>query len=168
MINRKVYILGSGRFGSRAFINLKPRFQLANMTVVDKRVGRLKPIIEDGGHAVAMNAVSFLTTAKTKMDLNDWIIPAVPIHLAFEWLQQELKSAYRSIPVPKELENLLPNAMRGTDGQIYVSCADFICPDDCPEPAAALDVEDAEIYFFGSYPDSLYLQSTLFTLPFPS
>ena len=136
MNNQKVYIFGNGRFGSRAFHFLTPRFQHANMTVVDKKIDCLKPIIAQGSHAVAMDAVSFLTAAKAKMDLDDWIVPAVPIHLAFEWLQQELQSACRAIPVPKALENLLPNAMRGTDGQIYVSNADFICPDDCPEPAA--------------------------------
>jgi len=134
MNNQKVYILGSGRFGRRAFNFLEPRYQRANITVVDKKFDCLKPIIAHGGHAVAMDAVSFLTTAKAKMDLDDWIVPAVPIHLAFEWLQQELKSEYRAIPVTKELETLLPNVMKGTDGQIYVSNADFICPDDCPEP----------------------------------
>lgn len=134
MNNQKVYILGSGRFGRRAFNYLKPRFQKANITVVDQRFDRLKPIIADGGQAVAMDAVSFLTAAKAKLDLDDWIVPAVPIHLAFEWLQQELKSECRPIPVPEELEALLPNVMKGTDGQIYTSNADFICPDDCPEP----------------------------------
>ena len=135
MNNQKVYILGSGRFGSRAFHYLKPRFQQANMTVVDKKIDRLKPIVAHGGRAVAMDAVFFLTAAKAKMDLDDWIVPAVPIHLAFEWLRRELKSACRVIPVPKKLETLLPNAMKGTEGQIYASNADFICPDNCPEPA---------------------------------
>lgn len=28
----------------------------------------------------------------------------------------------------------LPNFIEGKNGDIYVSHADFICPDDCPEP----------------------------------
>ena len=28
----------------------------------------------------------------------------------------------------------MPNALRGKAGQAYVSHADFICPDNCPEP----------------------------------
>jgi hypothetical protein len=56
--------------------------------------------------------------------------------VAVEWLLQELKPASdgRIIPVPEELETRLPNPIRGAEGQLYVSNAAFICPDDCPEP----------------------------------
>ena len=136
MNKQKAYILGSGSFGSRAFNSLQPRFQKANITVMDKSLSALKGIIANRGHTVVMDAVSYLTASKEKMDSDDWIIPAVPIHLAYEWLRQELKiiSECNAFPVPEALETLLPNTIKGVDGQLYASNADFICPDDCPEP----------------------------------
>jgi hypothetical protein len=38
------------------------------------------------------------------------------------------------------MDDLVPNPMRDPSGQIYVSHADFICPDDCAEPAAICTV----------------------------
>lgn len=60
----------------------------------------------------------------------------IPIHVAYEWLRQELKTetVFKTIPVPKELEALLPNPIRGVNGQLYTSNADFLCPDDYDEP----------------------------------
>ena len=34
-----------------------------------------------------------------------------------------------------DLLTALPNAMTGEGGAIYASIADFLCPDNCPEPA---------------------------------
>jgi len=80
--------------------------------------------------------VSFLASSKEKMGPDDWIVPAIPIHVAFEWIRQALKpeKELKTIPVPGRLEAMLPNPIRGTEGQLYASNADFICPDDCPEP----------------------------------
>jgi hypothetical protein len=136
MKHSRVYILGSGCFGSRAFNFLQPRFQPASLTVVDKRYHQLKKIITQGGNAVVMDAILFLQSSKDKMDMDDWVVPAVPIHVVYEWLRQDLRTetVFKSIPVPKELEALLPNPIRGVDGQLYASNADFLCPDDCDEP----------------------------------
>ncbi len=136
MSHSRAYILGSGHFGSRAFFVLQPRFQPAGLTVVDKRYNKLKKIITKGGNAVVMDAISFLQSSKEKMDIDDWIIPAVPIHVAYEWLRQELitETVFKSIPVPKELEALLPNPIQGVNGELYASNADFLCPEDCDEP----------------------------------
>ena len=112
------------------------RVQPANIIVVDHHYKPLKKITAVGGHAIEMDSISFLTSSKNKIHPDDWIVPAVPIHVAFEWVLHELKSTSdcRIIPVPEELEARLPNPIRGADGQLYVSNADFICPDDCPEP----------------------------------
>ena len=136
MSHHKAYIIGSGFFGDRAFYSLQSLFQTASITMVDKRFSQLKKIIADGGQAVVMDAVSFLTASKENLAPDDWIIPAVPIHLAYEWFRQELKptSECRTLPVPEALETMLPNTIKGLDGQLYASNADFICPDDCPEP----------------------------------
>lgn len=136
MNHSRVFILGSGHFGSRAFFFLQPRFQPAGLTVVDKRYDRLKKIVTGGGNAVVMDAISFLQSSKDRIDIDDWIVPAVPIHVAYEWLRQELKAetVFKTIPVPKKLEALLPNPIRGVNGELYASNADFLCPEDCDEP----------------------------------
>ena len=136
MNHSKTYILGSGHFGSRAFFFLRQRFPSASLTVVDTRYNTLKKIVAEGGNAVALDAISFLQSSKERMDPDDWIIPAVPIHVAYEWLRRELKTetVFKTIPAPKELESLLPNPIRGDNGQLYASNADFLCPDDCDEP----------------------------------
>ena len=65
----------------------------------------------------------------------DWIIPALPVHLAAEWFLVRMgPERLDRVTVPSKIESLLPNPIRGSDGNIYVSHADFRCPDDCAEP----------------------------------
>jgi len=136
MRHQKAYILGSGSFGSRAFSFLQRQFQTVDILVVDHRSGPLERILADGGRTIVMDAISFLTSSETNIHPDDWIVPAVPIHVAFEWIWQELKpiSECTAIPVPEMLEARLPNPIRGAQDQLYISNAPFICPDDCPEP----------------------------------
>ena len=64
----------------------------------------------------------------------DYIIPAVPFHLAFEFILSQLKPlGAKRREVPPLLG--LPNPMKGKSGDLYTSIADFLCPEDCPEPA---------------------------------
>jgi len=72
----RVYILGSGRFGSRAFSLMQHRFQSASLTVVDTRYNQLKKIIAEGGNAIVMDAISFLHSSKEKAEIiSPQIIP---------------------------------------------------------------------------------------------
>ena len=66
-------------------------------------------------------------------NLPDQIIPSVPIHLAYQWVKQQIM--LRPIPVPRRIISCLPNPMMGKEKEVYMSYADFICPDNCPEPA---------------------------------
>lgn len=136
MNNQNAYILGGGSFGSRAFSRLQTQYKPTNLTVIDINHNKLEKIIAEDGNAVVMDAISFLQTTTKKMDLNSWIIPAVPIHVAYEWLRNELRSEtmVKPIPVPKSIEAVMPNPIYGTDGQLYASNADFRCPDNCSEP----------------------------------
>jgi hypothetical protein len=56
--------------------------------------------------------------------------------VASEWLKGNLSEIYdiHSIKIPASWRSQLPNAIEGNAGQVYVSHADFICPDNCPEP----------------------------------
>ena len=67
----------------------------------------------------------------------DMLVPAIPIHVAAGWLTEKMERqgfVARKIPIPDDWLAALPHAMRGANGQAYVSHADFWCPDNCPEP----------------------------------
>jgi hypothetical protein len=86
--------------------------------------------------AVCEEGIAYLADSHKGTDPPELIIPALPLHVAFEWLLTTLpKGAVLSrLKVPAEVLSQLPNPSEGVDGQIYTSYADFICPDDCPEP----------------------------------
>ena len=68
----------------------------------------------------------------------------MPVHLLYEWLTgrpPDGKKAER-IPVPGDLP--VPNPFPGTNGDLYVSFATFLCPDDCPEPEGTCTVTGEE------------------------
>ncbi len=65
----------------------------------------------------------------------DWVVPAVPVHLAWEWCRLTLGiNRLKTCPLPEDIDGCLPHPMRGTDHQIYVSHADFLCSPNCSEP----------------------------------
>jgi len=65
------------------------------------------------------------------------IIPSVPVHLAYQWVKQKLEPEFilQPIEIPKQILSKLPNPLSGKQGEMYLSYAEFICPDNCPEPA---------------------------------
>ena len=79
--------------------------------------------------------VDFLNARITPGNMSAWVVPAVPVHLAWEWcrLQFGLESL-PSMTLPSDIERLLPNPMRGAGNDLYVSHADFMCPANCSEP----------------------------------
>ncbi|MBW1999295.1 MAG: hypothetical protein JRJ29_15215 [Deltaproteobacteria bacterium] len=64
------------------------------------------------------------------------IIPALPLHLAFEWLERDLAEKYtpERIEIPEAAKASLPYAWQGKHMSLLASYADFLCPEDCPEP----------------------------------
>jgi hypothetical protein len=78
--------------------------------------------------------VSYLSRNLKSSAGPDWIVPALPVHLAAEWCLTKLKNeGYCREELPAEVKALLPNPMKGCTGDIYVSHADFKCPGDCVE-----------------------------------
>lgn len=126
------WIIGAGRFGRLACQRLLSKHPAADILVVDRQ----KAPIPSGVSFVVEEAVSFLRNHLTPQT-DAWIIPAVPIHLAYEWLAGQLERARGFYPhaVPDKLLPELPNPFRGPEGQVYLSNADFRCPDDCAEPS---------------------------------
>jgi len=128
--------MGAGKFGLHALRVLK-RNSKNRVTVVDTDPERGIDVTESGGQFTFADSILFLSESLKGADPPDWIIPAVPLHVAFEWVRTTLPEevSLEMLAVPDQVKEKLPHPMPGTGGQVYVSHADFICPDDCPEPA---------------------------------
>lgn len=129
----RIWIIGAGRFGQLAVKRLRKRFGEVHITIVDQDPGVLRlsgvtPICEEG--------VGWLYRMLAEDAPVDIIVPVIPVHLAAGWLKQKLApfADVRTVPIPDAWLSMLPNPMRGQTGQVFVSNADFLCPDNCPEP----------------------------------
>ncbi len=130
------WIFGYGRFGKIAALRLRDRYPRASFTVVDSHAPALDGVRKLPARAVQADAAGFLAESLAGKDAPDFIIPAVPVHLAYEWLKKKLEPEYEvvSVPVPEQAVLRLPNTFPAGTGRLYSSYATFICPDDCPEP----------------------------------
>jgi hypothetical protein len=131
-------ILGSGKFGRLALERLAREDAAAGFVVVDRDPGALALQLDGvpGRTAVQADAVTFLVQHLGTGGRWDWIIPMVPVHLAYEWLLAGplAGSAWQPAAVPESLAGLMPGARRGSQGELYLSRARHLCPDDCAEP----------------------------------
>ena len=129
-------ILGAGRFGRLALERLRGRWPLSPITLVDRRRPANLNFEGAGVGFIAAEAIDYLAGLDEPAAAAEWIVPAVPVHVVGQWVRLRLAAAGRgaALPVPEALVGLVPNPMHGTDGRLYVSNADFLCPDDCPEP----------------------------------
>jgi hypothetical protein len=131
------WIIGFGTVGRRALERLHQQSPEAPITVVDPLDPEPPPEMASVDWYVA-DGVDFLLSREitTRAGVSPWIVPALPRHLAFEWIAAQLRQEafFRPIPVPEAVTAQLQNAMPGDEGQVFMSQADFICPDDCNEP----------------------------------
>ncbi|MFP3868070.1 MAG: hypothetical protein ACLFUU_07900 [Desulfobacteraceae bacterium] len=142
---RRYLILGAGHFGYLALSRLAQQEPGSHFTVVDQNPESLKDCRLPGLSNLRLEqgeGVEFLISHQQVESAYDWIIPAIPCHVAFEWVwrQRPPESDWRIIPVPPQVEELAVKAFRGQRGEVLLSLADFICPDDCPEPAEQCQV----------------------------
>jgi hypothetical protein len=131
-----VLIVGAGHFGRRAVKILSGRSK-APIYVVDKDRSQLESVSNALVETIVDDGVRFLARQFSRLSPATIIVPAVPVHLAFEWLAITLSDRFRikQIPVPEDIRPSLPHTWQTADGSLLVSYADFRCPDDCPEPA---------------------------------
>jgi threonine dehydrogenase-like Zn-dependent dehydrogenase len=129
-------IVGAGEFGARAVKTLNKKYPAAPLTVVDEDQGALDRLEDFVAETVCSEGASYLEQLLDKGPGPDWIIPAAPIHVAFEWIRAQLArtGSVEVIAVPVEVEAMLPNPKRGSEGQLFISYADFRCPEHCTEP----------------------------------
>ncbi|MBI9075299.1 MAG: potassium transporter [Desulfatibacillum sp.] len=129
------WILGAGKFGRIAAERIREKHPPALITVVDNDQDALDAL-DSGVEALHMPGGEFLFNALSRENAPDWIVPAIPVHMAYEWIMARLereKSPW-PLPVPFEIADQVPNPLWGQQGTLYASQADFLCPDNCPEP----------------------------------
>ena len=132
----KIVVLGAGRFGRNAARRLSKK-KPNRVAVVDADPAKCAAATVEGLESVHAEGIAYLASCLQDPDPPDWIIPAIPVHVAFEWLHMSLPEERHldPLPIPEQVRGLLPNPLEGAGGQLYMSHADFICPPDCPEPA---------------------------------
>ena len=128
------YVAGAGRFGRQAIskLLLRPRAQVFVVEKNSSTVGTLLaeiPLAED--QLIVDDAVGFLSSyIRQNGHDSAWIIPTIPLHLAAALVRQLTGRSYLEwVEIPS-----LPHGFLGPNGELYSSLADFICPEDCPQP----------------------------------
>ncbi|GAB6061697.1 NAD-binding protein [Deferrisoma palaeochoriense] len=128
-----IWVLGGGRFGTRAATRLAGANRA--VLVVDREPAGLAAARDLGVDTRQADAVAFLRGSLGEGRRPDWIVPAVPFHLAAAWCLAELGPGLVRHPIPPEVERAVPNPFRAAEDEIYASHATWRCPPDCPEPA---------------------------------
>ncbi len=130
-----VFIIGAGHFGGRA-ARILSRVSKGPIFVVDREANRLSGLEGLAVDRIHRDAILFLSKNYHLLRPTNTVVPAVPLHLAYEWLKRHLEGKYHieKIDIPKGIKPSLPHTWPGNDGSLLISYADFICPEDCPEP----------------------------------
>ena len=131
---RRYLIIGCGQFGSRAARTLLGKSPHSKITIVDRDEQALQKVFDLSVEKVLSDGLSYLDRVLLDGPATGYIVPAVPCHLAFEFVLLRLKSlgARKGKILPL---HGLPNPMMGKTGDLYTSLADFLCPEDCTEPS---------------------------------
>ena len=129
---QNAWIIGAGRFGALAADRLKNRYRI---TLVDLDQAALERIEIPGTTKIRQDGIQYLLEHLTPDTGGIWVVPCLPIHLAWEWGRRVI-GPDRLIPFapPVELDLHLPNSIRPGGPHVYVSNADFTCPENCSEP----------------------------------
>ena len=132
----RILVVGAGTFGRRAVDRLHRGHPSVEITLVDRDPSALARYANEPVRILCRDGIMALCEQMTGSEPPDRIVPAIPKHVAYEWMMADLKHYQRveNMPVPEPVFNRLPNAMPGPAGEAYMSNADFICPEDCPEP----------------------------------
>ncbi len=130
-----IWIIGAGKFGLRAAKWLLKQKKQYSVSLVDQDKEAVSQAKALGCRTKNDDAVDFLNNKLSRENGPDWIVPAVPVHLAWEWCRMRIVTGCLTLyPLPESLEAGLPNSMHGSGHDIYVSHADFLCPLNCNEP----------------------------------
>jgi hypothetical protein len=132
---RVVWIIGVGQFGWLAAQRLSILRDGTRFLLVDPDEENLTRAKGPRRTLIKEDGVRFLYRALSDRVLPDWIIPALPLHLAAEWCLLHLRNqGWKRCEIPEAIHSVLPAPLVGPSGDVYVSHANFKCPDDCAEP----------------------------------
>jgi len=131
---RTYLIIGCGHFGSRAVEKLLQNYPSSKIVVADKSRRAVQKVSRLPIEIHVSDGISYVSQFFSEGRMADYIIPAVPIHLVYEFILSELKPiGGKRAKLPSLPE--LPNPVIGKKGDLYTSLADFLCSEECPEPA---------------------------------
>jgi len=132
-------ILGAGKFGHLALQRLHLRSPRSEFWLVDFNPQKLSDVTlkDSATHLVGTDAIAFLEEALNWASPPEWIIPAIPRHVAFNWLwrRRPPECRWHRVEAPAEVGQNLPFRQIGAEGELYLSLSTVLCPDDCPSPA---------------------------------
>jgi hypothetical protein len=143
-------ILGAGKFGRLALQRLSLQDAAATFWVVDRDPGALAAARGDqdrGWQGVVQDAISFLKQQSPAEVPWDWLIPVVPVHVAFAYLtaDPQIGREWEIAAVPEAVGAGVQTVRRGPQGELYLSRAGHRCPDDCrAEPVCPVSGESRE------------------------
>ena len=130
------WIIGGGKFGLRAAKALRKADSSNHLTIVENQKTVCRQLGRLGFEAVCMDGIQYLERNLASAPYPDWIVPAIPLHVAYEWIRTKLSKTHnlQKIALPNDLVTELPHPIDAETGRVYISIADFTCPEDCPEP----------------------------------
>ncbi len=131
---KDIWVIGFGTFGQRA-VDILSKKEHYRLTIVDITFEKAQQPQDKRHKYINSDGVAFLDKNLYPGNKPDWIVPALPVHLAAEWCYERLSSdRIKKSDLPSELESIVPNPIRISPYVLCVSYADFVCPDNCTEP----------------------------------
>ena len=130
------WIIGGGHFGRLAARNIHRNQAGSEIIIIDNQPDVCEQLERSGFKTVCADGIGYLEINLTSPHYPDWIIPSIPLHVAYEWIKSKISRHLKvvSINIPQNLKNKLPNPFQVQSNQLYISNADFSCPENCSEP----------------------------------
>lgn len=131
-MGKNFFIIGAGTFGKKAALHLSKNPSI-NVTCIDIDPNLNENELPTGINFIRKDGIQFLKEEFSNISSQDFIIPAIPIHLAAYWLISYLNSQLSITKLPKEYISTMPNPLELEDHSYATSYANFKCPDNCVE-----------------------------------
>ena len=104
--------------------------------IIDHDPKKLNQIDAPSAIKIQSEVIDYIIRQQSLLRAESVIIPAVPFHLAFEWLTAMAQKDHQihRLDVPPGIISKLPHPGQSAKKETICSYADFICPEDCIEP----------------------------------
>lgn len=133
--SKQIWILGAGTFGRKAVTALYSKKEEWSITVVDRNPERLDLA---GVNCICSDGIDWLLAHFSPgSPAAEMIVPAIPVHVAAEWLRRTLEDrgvCVRPAELPESYVRSLPNPIKASVSRAYTSFAEAMCPESCNEP----------------------------------